>query len=49
MILADPGTGPAMKKDGRLYTRRAATLPIELVAVAYVQHARIIGLDFRIE
>jgi hypothetical protein len=38
-----------VKEDGRLSSRRTTALPIKPVAVADVQHARVIRLDFRIE
>ena len=49
MAWADARARPAMQENGRLGARRSATLPIQRMAVADVEHARVIGLDFGIE
>ena len=49
MIRARSTARPAVKHHRRLAVRITRQLPIEAVAVADVQHAGLIGLDFRIE
>src|SRR6185295_7937335 len=48
MDRTDPAAGPAMQKDRRLALRIAAHLPIDAMATANVEHARLARLDRRI-
>ncbi|MNM84572.1 hypothetical protein D3C81_966640 [compost metagenome] len=49
MVGRDPATGPAMQEHCRLGARRADALVVQDVAVADIERAGVVGLDFGVE